>query len=207
MFQTTLPSLALRQTRCASGSGEIEPAFVHGDAAVADMEALVFRIDVMPELMSGAGIDGPDVVGDGEIQDAIDQQGRGFDGAALIGLENPGERELTDIFGSDLGELAMALAGIVAVVGRPGIGGRMEEETRVEALGIDAAAADRASTGSRRKRFFIAGFASRPSDCGCRSRNTWRADRRGLGADNWSALGPGWRARSDTSRKRRAGRR
>ena len=73
------------------GSGEVQPLFVHRDAAMADMEAFVGRIGVMPDLMAGAGIHGPDVVGHGEVQNAVDQKRRGLQGSFLAGLENPGE--------------------------------------------------------------------------------------------------------------------
>ena len=81
----------IERNQVGIGGGEVEPAFVHGDAAVADMVALGCDAVVMPDQVAGAGIDGPDVVGHGKIHDSIDQERRGFDLRGLIGLERPGQ--------------------------------------------------------------------------------------------------------------------
>ena len=53
---------------------EVEPFAVHRNAAGADVEALVLRVGVVPDLVSGARIDRVDIVGRGEVDDAIHQQ-------------------------------------------------------------------------------------------------------------------------------------
>ena len=75
------------------GRHEVEPVAIHGNAARADVEALVRRIGVVPDLMAGARIHRPDVVRRGEVEDAIDQQRRRFDLRIGAGLEGPGERQ------------------------------------------------------------------------------------------------------------------
>ena len=73
-------------------------SLVHGNAAMADVSALVGRIGVMPDLMAGARIDRPDVVRHGEVQNAVDQKGRGLEGGRAAGLERPRQRQATQRF-------------------------------------------------------------------------------------------------------------
>jgi hypothetical protein len=64
----------------------------------------------------------------------------------LIGLEGPGESEGGDVLGGDLGELAVAAAGVVTVVLGPTVGGWVEE------LGVGEALTDLGATlGAKRK--------------------------------------------------------
>ena len=117
------------------GSEEEKPVLIHADAAMADVQALVRRVGVVPDLVAGARVHRPDVVGDGEINNAVHQQRGGFDGRRLAGLKGPGEAEIGDVGRRDLREGAVAAAGIVAVVGGPGIGGRMADELRCPPAG------------------------------------------------------------------------
>jgi hypothetical protein len=52
------------------GGGEIEPVLVHAQAAIADVVAFGFAM-VVPNLTAIAGVDGPHVVGDGEVEDPV----------------------------------------------------------------------------------------------------------------------------------------
>ena len=64
------------------GREEIQPVAVHADAAVADVDAAPGPPEVVPQLAAGARVDRPDVVGRGEVQDAVHQQRRRLDGQA-----------------------------------------------------------------------------------------------------------------------------
>ena len=127
MFQRTVAVLGVEGDQVRVGRHEVEPVLVHGDAALADVEALVGGVVVVPDLMAGARIDGPDVVGHGEVEDAVDQQRRGLDRRRLVGLKGPGEREVADILRRDLCERAVAAAGVVAVIAGPAVGGWIEQ--------------------------------------------------------------------------------
>jgi hypothetical protein len=81
----------IQRNEVGIGSGEKQPALVHGNAAMPDVQAWVGRIGVMPDLMSGARIDCPDVVRHGEVQDAVDQKRRRLQFRFLPGLERPGQ--------------------------------------------------------------------------------------------------------------------
>ncbi len=118
---------------------EEQPVAVHADAAIADGAAGVRRILVVPQLAAGARVGRPDVVGRGEVEDAVHHQRRRFDGdrgsaaaassrsaAARGEARGPGERQRVDVRGIDLGERAEAPAGVIAVVSGPGIGFRLE---------------------------------------------------------------------------------
>ena len=140
--QRSFPSLAVERDQPAIGRHEVEPVAVHAEAAIAHQVAALILPAVVPDLLAGAGVERPGMVGNGEVEDAVDHQRSGFDGgvadAALradIGdAVEPGEREAADVGGVDLGERAEAPAGIIAVVGGPGVDRRLEEQLRVEAL-------------------------------------------------------------------------
>ena len=57
------------------GRGEEDAVFENRDTTVTDVVAFVGRISVVPELVAGASVNGPDVVRDGEVEDAVDQDG------------------------------------------------------------------------------------------------------------------------------------
>src|SRR2546427_10787193 len=75
---------------------------------------------VVPDLTSEPGIDGPNIVGDREVKNAVHFQRSRFDGGR-VRVENPGEREGVNVCGVDLVERAESLSGIVSVIGRPSI--------------------------------------------------------------------------------------
>ncbi len=56
----------------------------------------------MPDLMAGARVDGPDVIGHSHVKDAIDEQRRALKFVVLAGLEGPGESELLNVLRRDL---------------------------------------------------------------------------------------------------------
>jgi hypothetical protein len=93
---------------------------------------------IVPNLVSGAGVDGPDVIGHGEEKDAVDQQGRGLDGRVLVGLEGPGETENFHVLRRDLFQRAVAAAGVVAVVEGPGVGRGMQDLIGFKVLRLQA---------------------------------------------------------------------
>src|SRR5579864_6579227 len=64
-------------------------SLVHRDTAMPDVFARTPRMDVMPYLMAGPGIDGPDIFRDGKVENAIHQQRRRLDQRCLVGLEGP----------------------------------------------------------------------------------------------------------------------
>jgi len=115
------------------------------DAAVAGMDAAFAFPLVVPNLATGAGVDGPGVVGYGEIQNAIDLQWRGFDldtkGTAAgtgLGMIEPGEFQVAYIAGVDLIESAEAAARVITVVGGPTSLVRMDDRRGIETLGEDS---------------------------------------------------------------------
>src|SRR5580658_9960785 len=109
-------------------------AFVSGHTAVPDVLALSRRLVIVPDHVAGTGIDGPDIVRDCEVQNAIDEQRGGLDGRVLIRLELPGQAESSHIPGRDLVERTVAPAGIIAVVSRPGIRRGMQKRAVVRPL-------------------------------------------------------------------------
>ena len=128
---------------------EVEPIAIHAEAAAADVDAALRFPLVVPELTAGAGVDGPGVVGNGEVEHAVDFKRRGFhgDAAGRVGTHvdavDPGERERAHVRGGDLLEGAEAAAGIIAVVGRPGVGGEFFEFGGVEALATEDSRGER----------------------------------------------------------------
>ena len=88
----------------------------------------------MPDLVARACVDSPHVVRDGEVQNAIDQQGRRLDGHRAVGLKQPREREISYVLRSDLMERAVPPARVVAVIAGPTVGRRMQERLVIYAL-------------------------------------------------------------------------
>jgi hypothetical protein len=89
----------------------------------------------MPDHVTAAGIDGPDLIWDGEIENAVDEQRRRLDLSSLIGLEDPGWSEPVNVLRVDLSEGAVAAPGVVAVVARPSVRAGMEEVRGLRTLG------------------------------------------------------------------------
>jgi len=103
------------------GRGQVYEVLVDGGPAMADVEALIRRIGVAPELARRARVERPDVVRGRHVDHAVHQDRRRLDLLRLSRLERPGQRELMDIGRRDLREAAVALAGVVAVVGGPAV--------------------------------------------------------------------------------------
>src|ERR1700723_1940966 len=74
---------------------------------------------VMPDLVARPRIESPNIVRNGEIQNAVDQQRRGLDFRWLLGLECPVERKIFYVLRRDLGEGTVASARIVTVITGP----------------------------------------------------------------------------------------
>ena len=71
------------------GSGEVHGVFVHGSAAMPDVKARIRRIGVVPDGIRRARIERPNVVRSGHVQDAVEEDWRGFYFRGLPGLERP----------------------------------------------------------------------------------------------------------------------
>ena len=106
---------------------------------MSDMQSFVGRIGIAPDLMSGARIHRPDVVRHREVQDAVDQKGRGLQGRLLPRLERPGQGQRANVLRSDLRQRTMAPAGIITVIAGPAVGGRVGNRRRIETLRQQAA--------------------------------------------------------------------
>src|SRR5262249_27247686 len=94
-------------------------------AAIADVDAALRFVREVPDLASSSRVDGPDMVGRREIQETVHHQRRAFDraGAGHTQPVDPRETQVLHVAGVDLRQRAEATAGVVAVVGRPGVGG------------------------------------------------------------------------------------
>src|SRR6185437_777272 len=137
---------------------KVKPLSVHAHAAIADDATALPKI--MPKLLARARVDGPRVIRNGEIKNAIDHQRRCFDLRAGIastrrgrtsswkwrrslaaddcafagacGAENPGEREFVRVCGGDLFQRAEVTAAVIAVVLGPSVCSRLGQERRIE---------------------------------------------------------------------------
>ena len=89
-------------------------------AGGADVIAGDFAFE-MPDGKAEARVDGVDVVGDGEIENAVHFERCGFDALAVRAID-PRERELIHVIGVDLVERRVTSAGVIAIVGGPGVG-------------------------------------------------------------------------------------
>ena len=105
---------------------------------MADVERIVGRILVVPELLGRAGVDSPDVVRRGHVEDAVRQNRRRLDLWLLAGLEAPNLLELADVFRSNPSKAGMPLTVVTAVKGQPAIGGRVKQVLGIDTLGLDA---------------------------------------------------------------------
>src|SRR5262249_12715172 len=123
----------------------------------ADVIAALGLPEEVPHLASGARVDGPDVIGRREIQHAVQHQRRRLDGEAARwsarravgafaaddgvggrGVEavDPPQRQVLHVARGDLLQRAEAAPGVVAVIGRPRVDGRLAEERGVELDGL-----------------------------------------------------------------------
>src|SRR5262249_53368779 len=112
-----------------------------------DGASSVGRVLIVPEFAAGACVGCPDVVGRREVENSVDEQGRGLDldiasadshAAATASTcsesRSPRQRKRVDIGGIDLGERDEAATGVIAVVAGPGVSGRMKQIGLREAL-------------------------------------------------------------------------
>src|SRR6185369_1244893 len=86
----------------------------------------------MPQFLSSARVDRPQVIGLRDVDDAVRNNRRSLQG--LAGLEFPDLLQMADVLRSDLGQLAMALSVVLAVIGEPCVRRWMEERFGVHAL-------------------------------------------------------------------------
>ena len=75
----------------------VKPPLVHRHSAMADMQSFVDRLIIVPEHMPGTGVNGPYIIGDGEVEHAVNEQRRRLDRSILICLEGPRQSERSDI--------------------------------------------------------------------------------------------------------------
>ena len=129
--------LGVQRDQVAVGRGEIHRVLINRRASVPDVKGVVLGVLVMPEFLAGARVDGPEVIGRRDVDDAVRHDRRGLE--PLAGLEAPDLFEPADILGSDLGQLAVPLAGVIAVISEPGVRGGIEQFFRVYVLCADAA--------------------------------------------------------------------
>ena len=78
--------------------------------------------EVAPDFAAGAGVEGADLVGCGDVHDAVGDEGGGLEAKVGKGV-GPGGLEVGGVAGVDLGEGAVTVAGGEAVVAGPLAGG------------------------------------------------------------------------------------
>ena len=124
----------------AVGRFEVERVAGDGHATVADVDAALGFPGEVPELAAGAGIDRPDVIGQGEIEHSVNHHGRALDrhaaAEARCGPVDPAEAEVLHVGVGDLLQRAEAAAGIIAVVGWPAGRRRLGELRRIDPVGL-----------------------------------------------------------------------
>src|ERR1051326_1506403 len=96
---------------------EIEPVPQHSHTPLTDHVPTALPLEV-PHLAAGPGVDCPDMVGNSEIQDPVDQKRSGFDGL-LMRLKRPRHSNAAGIVPVDLGQSAVAPSSVIAVIARP----------------------------------------------------------------------------------------
>src|SRR5207253_462330 len=111
---------------------EIKPILVHAQAAMPNVVAFRSSL-VMPNLPAEAGVDGPDIVRSAEVENAVHFQRGGLDDQ-WARVKSPGQGEQIHVPRVDLVEGAEAGARIVSIVGRPGVGRRLEQSRGIEPL-------------------------------------------------------------------------
>ena len=106
--QANLPTLLARSRvethQVTVGRLKEQPVAVHTHAAVADGAARVGWILIVPQLAAGAGIGGPNMIGRGEVENAVHHQRRRLDRDArpIAEARGPGERQGVYVGGIDL---------------------------------------------------------------------------------------------------------
>src|SRR5579872_1437041 len=150
-----------------------------------DVHSRALGMAIMPDLMSGASVDSPDILGDSEVQDSVNQQWGRFNECRLICLKGPCQRKVPDVFRSDLGESTVPTSRVVAMISRPTVGGRVQQHMFVHSLRGErprVASVPTATKNTDRKTFMIERSPTNrrrtlptngesvctPSDCECR---------------------------------------
>src|SRR5580700_10482539 len=94
----------------------------HCHAAMTYVISRAAWVSVMPYLMAGSRVDGPNIFRNSKVQNAVHQQRGRLDGCDLVCLEGPCERKILHVLRCDLSERAVTLAGIIAVIAGPTVG-------------------------------------------------------------------------------------
>ena len=78
-FQRIFPVLGVERNQIAIRRLEVQPVAIHAEAAIADVDAALGVPVEAPELASAAGVHRPGVIGDREVQNAVDFERRSLD--------------------------------------------------------------------------------------------------------------------------------
>ena len=93
--------LEIQRNQIAVRRFEVQPALVHGGAAISEMVAAGGLPAIVPDLPPRSRVDRPDVVGNGEVQDAVDLQRRALDRPKRRtggrDAEHPGQTQLVNV--------------------------------------------------------------------------------------------------------------
>jgi len=91
---------------------EKQPVSMHSQAALPNVQALILVVMIVPVLLAGAGIYGPNIIRLSKIQDASDQQRRRLQAGAsvYIGLKRPCQSQEANVSLIDLPQRAKALS-------------------------------------------------------------------------------------------------
>src|SRR4029077_6212358 len=82
----------------------------------------------MPHYAPRSRIQSKCIVRRSDVHDAIDDYGSRFEPFGVTGVEDPGRAQLRYVLGLDLAEAAIALSGVVPVVGRPVCATRLRDQ-------------------------------------------------------------------------------
>ena len=100
------------------------------------MEAFVRRIGVAPGLTARSRVDGPDVVWRGDVDHAVDENRGRLDLSASDSVWNAhASVSWLTLSGVMLRQAAVMLARVVAVIGRPAVGRRLQQQRRDRRFG------------------------------------------------------------------------
>ena len=99
---------------------QVHGVLIYGGSAMPDVKRLIGGVLIVPQLLGRARIDGPQMVGRGQIQDAVHQDRRCLDRArATAGLIAPHLLELAHVLRSDLRERRSSPTAVVAMKRKP----------------------------------------------------------------------------------------
>ena len=147
-FHFTLPVLRVERDEVRVGRGQVDGVLVDRRAAMADVKALVRRIGVAPQLPRRARVDRPDVVGRRDVDHAVDEDRRRLDLLASGPVWNAqASVSWWTLSGVICVRRLWRWPGVVAVIGRPAVGRRLEQRGGIEPL----RRAERRSTRARQR--------------------------------------------------------